>query len=212
MSTTPAPEIKAWFASPLATVRNPAAATLNPTLIELFLERESEPWRHHLQIPTQVGPVFESRFDLFDWPDAPVVTLADFVHESLSAVVRAINGYGAEEMDAFEFFYDSWFHITRTGGYQSIHFHPNASWSGIYCVDPGEPVEDRPESGQVKFYDPRGPGAHMHYDAGNREVIKREYTGRADPDLPTDQERDTQPDYERQPVVAYVLLAPFIRR
>ncbi len=173
MSATAGPEIKGWFSTPVATARNPEADTLNPRLRALFLEREAEPYRHHLKIPTQIGAVFESRFDLFDWPDEPVVELADFIHESLSSVVSAINGYSAEELDGFEFFYDSWFHITRNGGYRSSHFHPNASWSGIYCVDAGEAVDERPESGQVKFYDPRGPAAHMHFDAGNRSLDPR---------------------------------------
>jgi len=171
--TTPGAEVKAWFATPIATARNPEAQRLDPALRSLFLEREAEPWRHHIRIPTQVGPVFESRFDLFDWPDEPVQRLADFVHATLSGLVATINGYSAEEMEGFELFYDSWFHVTRSGGYQSSHFHPNASWSGIYCVDPGEPVAERPESGQVKFYDPRGPAANMHFDPGNRQLDPR---------------------------------------
>ncbi len=166
-------DLKGWFATPIATARNPHAGTLNPELRALFLAREADPWRHHIRIPTQVGAVFESRFDLFDWPDAPVQALADFVHRTLSGLVAAVNAYGDEEMERFEFFYDSWFHVTRTGGYQSNHFHPNASWSGIYCVDPGDAVEGRPESGQVKFYDPRGPAAHMHFDPGNRQLDPR---------------------------------------
>ena len=166
-------EVKGWFATPIATARNPDGEALNPHLRALFLEREAEPWRHHIRIPTQVGPVFESRFDLFDWPDEPVQNLADFVHGTLSGFIASMNSYGKEDMDGFEFFYDAWFHVTRTGGYQSNHFHPNACWSGIYCVDPGDPVPDRPESGQVKFYDPRGPGAHMHFDPGNRELDPR---------------------------------------
>lgn len=169
----PGAEIKGWFSTPLGTASYPDHASLNARLRELFLARESEPYRHHIRIPTQVGAVFESRFDLFDWPDEPVQQLTEFVHTTLSGLVGAINSYTAQEMQGFEFFYDSWFHITRSGGYQSNHFHPNASWSGIYCVDPGDAVADRPESGQVKFYDPRGPGAHMHFDAGNRQLDPR---------------------------------------
>ena len=172
MSTTGA-EIKGWFSTPLATAFNPGFESLNAALRELFMARQTERYRHHIRIPTQLGPVFESRFDLFDWPDPPVQELADFVHRTLSGVVAAINGYADQDMEGFEFFYDSWFHITQTGGYQSNHIHPNASWSGIYCVDPGDAVPERPESGQVKFYDPRGAGAHMHFDPGNRQLDPR---------------------------------------
>jgi len=166
-------DVKGWFATPVATATNAGWEALNPRLRSLFLEREGEPWRHHIRIPTQVGPVFESRFDLFDWPDAPVQELSEFVHRALSGVIASLNGYDDATLDGFEFFYHAWFHVTRTGGYQSNHFHPNACWSGIYCVDPGDSPADRPESGQVKFYDPRGPGAHMHFDPGNRQLDPR---------------------------------------
>ena len=169
----PGAEIKGWFSTPMGTASCPQHDALNAQLRTLFLARESEPYRHHIRIPTQVGAVFESRFDLFDWPDEPVQRLADFVHTTLSGLVAAVNSYDEQQMQRFEFFYDSWFHITHTGGYQSNHFHPNASWSGIYCVDPGDAVPERPESGQVKFYDPRGPAAHMHFDPGNLQLDPR---------------------------------------
>jgi uncharacterized protein (TIGR02466 family) len=166
-------DIKGWFSTPLATTRNQRCADLNPQLRELFLARELEPYRHAIQIPTQVGSVFESRFDLFDWPDEPIQELAEFVHEALSGVIASINAYTPAQMEGFNIFYESWFHITRQGGYQSIHYHPNATWSGIYCVDAGDPVPGRDESAQVKFYDPRGPMTQMHFDASNRQLDPR---------------------------------------
>ena len=172
MADTEPTDIKSWFATPVATARFPQHSSLNPTLKQLFLARENETYRHHIRIPTQIGALFESRFDLFDWPDAPVQELATWVHDTLSGLVASLNGYGEQQIGGFEFFYDSWFHITRYGGYQSNHIHPNASWSGIYCVDAGDAVADRPESGQVKFYDPRG-AAHMHFDGGNRQLDPR---------------------------------------
>ena len=45
---------------------------MNDALKRLFLSREDERHRHHIRIPTQIGPVFESQFDLFDWPEEPV--------------------------------------------------------------------------------------------------------------------------------------------
>ena len=49
------------------------------------------------------------------------------------------------------------------------YYHPNGSWSGIYCVSAGDKVADRPESGAVKFYDSRV-AALMHVDPGNERV------------------------------------------
>ena len=130
--------VQSWFATPIGTASYPGWSSLNASLRALFIARETDSHRHHIRIPTQIGAVFESRFDLFDWADEPVRELADWVHAALSGMVAGINGYGDAEMRSFEFFYDSWFHITRNGGYQSNHIHPNASWSGIYGVEPGD--------------------------------------------------------------------------
>ncbi len=167
-------EIVSWFATPIVSAMIPDSEQLNRELATLFLEKEQagDTFRHEMRIPTQIGPVFESRFDLFEWPEAPVQRLAGEVHSVLFQVVGRVNGYSEEEMADFTFFYDSWFHVTRTGGYQSIHYHARASWSGIYAVQAGDSVEDRPESGQVKFYDPRN-AVFMHVDPGNERLDPR---------------------------------------
>lgn len=167
-------EILSWFATPIVSVPIPDAETLNRALVPLFLDKEraGDQHRHEMHIPTQRGPVFESRFDLFEWPDAPIQRLADEVHSVLFHLVGRLNGYSEADMARLVFYYDSWFHITRAGGYQSIHYHPRASWSGIYAVQPGDAVEERPESGQVKFYDPRG-AVFMHMDPGNERLDPR---------------------------------------
>ena len=173
MSTSDA-EIVSWFATPIISASIPGAQQLNRDLLPLILEKEKagDAYRHEMRIPTQVGPVFESRFDFFEWPDAPVQQLAGEVHSVLFHVVGRMNGYSDEEMANLTFYYDSWFHVTRSGGYQSIHYHPGASWSGIYAVQTGDRVDDRPESGQVKFYDPRG-AVFMHVDPGNERLEPR---------------------------------------
>ena len=167
-------EIASWFATPILRAKIPGFERLNAELGPLFLEKEraGDTYRHEMRIPTQVGPVFESRFDLFEWPDPPVQELAREVHNVLFHLVARLNGYDDGEMARLTFYYDSWFHVTRTGGYQSIHYHPRASWSGIYAVEPGDAVDERPESGQVKFYDPRG-AVFMHADPGNERLEPR---------------------------------------
>ncbi len=167
----PPAEINQVFATPLVTAMLPDAVELNRELTALFLEKEKagERYRSPVHIPTQVGEIFESTFDLFNWPDAPVRRLARACHELLHDLVATLNGYTAAEMERLQFHYHAWFHITREGGYQSVHYHPKACWSGIYCVRAGDQVEGRPESGQVKFYDPRG-AVFMHADPGNERL------------------------------------------
>ena len=137
------------FATPLAKVMLKDTESLNRELAELFLrkEKEGDKYRTPVRIPTQIGDVFESTFDLYNWPDPPVQNLARQVHEILHDLVATLNAYTAEQMAKFQFHYHAWFHITRYGGYQSIHYHPKACWSGIYCVCAGEEVEGRLESG-----------------------------------------------------------------
>jgi uncharacterized protein (TIGR02466 family) len=160
------------FATPLAKVMLADAEKLNDELAELFLSKEKEGDEHRspVCIPTQIGDVFESTFDLYNWPDPPARNLARQVHEILHDLVATLNDYSAEQMAKFQFHYHAWFHITRYGGYQSSHYHPKASWSGIYCVRAGDEVEGRPESGAVKFYDPRG-AVFMHADPGNEHLM-----------------------------------------
>lgn len=167
-------EIGSWFATPIAQAKLPGGDDLNRQLEQLFLDREAQgdKYRTPVHIPTQIGDVFESTFDLFGWPDPPVQQLARECHRVLYHLVGSLNGYTEKEMATFDFTYHAWFHVTRRGGYQSIHYHPNASWSGIYCVRVGDTVEDRPESGAVKFYDPRG-ATFMHTDPGNERLDPR---------------------------------------
>ncbi len=159
------------FSVPLAEFRLEQHESLDQELAELFLARESEgdKYRDPIRRDTQHGAVFESRFNVFDWPDPPVRQLAAFVHTSLASVVNTLSDYTPEEFARLVFRYDAWFHVTRKGGYQGLHKHENASWSGIYCVDPGDDVPDRPDSGVVRFHDPRS-NANYYIDAGNKRM------------------------------------------
>jgi len=156
------------FATPMADAQIPNHVPLCAALSKLFFEkeREGDRYRYHQRRATQFGDLFESKFDLFTWPDEPVAEVARFTHACLSQLIRQITEYGAEDLKRLRFDYHAWFHITRNGGYQGMHNHQNASWSGIFCVDPGDPVPDRPDSGLVRFHDPRT-CAYQYADSGN---------------------------------------------
>ncbi len=66
----------------------------------LFLDQEQagDAFRHEMHIPTQIGPLLESRFDRFEWPDALVQRVAGAVQNVLFDVVGRTNGYSAEKM------------------------------------------------------------------------------------------------------------------
>lgn len=176
---SPTAAIRALFATPFVTVSMPDAAPLCHELTELFLARENDEHRYRGVRATQRG-LFESRFDLFRWPDPPAQRLTAFCHEALSNFVMRLNGYTVEEMERLRFDYEAWFHVTRRGGFQGLHIHPNHTWSGIFCVDPGDPPPTPDSlSGVVRFHDPR---LHvtMHEDLGNRRLIPPFTTGGMD--------------------------------
>ncbi len=165
------PRIDALFSVPMAHVTMRDHEALCDGLESLFLDRErqGEAFRHQKYIDTMHGPLFESRFDLFRWPDPPVRQLTAWCHGRLAGLVQKLNAYSDDELADLRFDYHAWFHITRKHGFQGLHNHPNASWSGIFCVHPGDSPPDRPDSGLVRFHDPRT-HIDMYSDAGNRRL------------------------------------------
>jgi len=166
--------IKSYFATPIAHINFEDNAALNRELKELFLRKEREEpdlVRNPNRYNTQFG-LFESNFDLFNWSDEPVQQLAGMMHNTLHGFVQQINSYSDEQMSFLEFNYHAWYHITRAGGYQTLHDHANASWSAIYYIQAGEDNPEHPESGVVRFYDKRG-FSPMYMDAGNENLDPR---------------------------------------
>jgi uncharacterized protein (TIGR02466 family) len=158
------------FAAPLVEVRLESAEEFNGALRNLFLEREGPAIEPKVKTPTLKHQVFESDFNLFSWPDEPVGQLKQLVIGNLIQVVKRLNNYTDEQISRLSVSSHSWFHITRTGGYASVHNHPMASWSAVYCVDPGDDLgADNPDNGVLRFLDAR-PSASMFLDPGNMHL------------------------------------------
>jgi len=161
-------EISPIFAVPFAQDHCPNASILNPFLRKLILEREAEGTRYanpHPSLQQQPG-VFESDFNFFSWPEAAVQQLRQFCWSTLARVIADLNGYSATDMDELKINSHTWFHVTRHGGFTILHTHPMASWSGVYCVDPGDVPAERPESGILRFHNPHH-YSNYFLDAGN---------------------------------------------
>lgn len=124
------------FAVPLVLTRMPGFEKLNPQLSELFLAKEAEGNRYANPEPfvQRNAALFESNFRLFDWPQACVQTLRDSCLSAVYRAVRESNGYDDATLRRLHTATESWFHITRRGGYFGVHNHPMHSWSGVYCV------------------------------------------------------------------------------
>lgn len=144
------------FAVPFAEAFHSQPERLNRDLKRLLLAKAAEGSQYlnkQASLKQQPG-VFESEFTLFSWPDPCIRELRDFCWSMLGRAVQELNGYTPEEMRRIQIFSHTWFHVTRHGGFTITHNHPMASWSGVYCVEPGETPEDRPESGVLRFHNP----------------------------------------------------------
>lgn len=160
-----------YFAVPIASTLLDDALPLNGELRALFLakEQEGDRWKNPNRNSYRQDAVYESRFDLFDWPDTSLQKLRTLCLEALFNYVVRISSLDPKRIPHLRLKADSWFHVTRKGGYFTAHNHPNASWACVYCVDPGDSVPDKPESGLLRFFDPRALGS-MYLDPGNSHI------------------------------------------
>ena len=74
---------------------------------------------------------------------------------TLFKAIAQVNGYSDTQCQTMDVTGESWFHITRYGGYHAPHNHPMASWSGVYMVNPGDDADDSERGGVLSFQDPR---------------------------------------------------------
>jgi uncharacterized protein (TIGR02466 family) len=159
-------EVTPFFAVPFGFAKLEDCTTLNGELRELFLRRAAEGscYANPRPLTHRNRQVFESEFQVFRWPESSVQSLKQFCWNHLLQMIGALNDYDGAMLERMLIYCDSWFHITRRGGFFALHNHPNASWSGVYCVDPGQHDPDSQESGLLSFVNPAVASA-MHMDA-----------------------------------------------
>jgi len=162
----PSPELINMFAVPFSFSRHPEHARLNPALKRFILAAEKDGSAANPRPLTQRNAaVFESHFNLFRDPDAAIQELKSFCWDQMLAVIGRLNRYDPPTLHRLQIYNDCWFHVTRRGGFFGVHNHPNASWSGVYCVDPGQHETNHKDSGLLSFINPMITSA-MHMDAG----------------------------------------------
>ena len=161
-----APNVVNMFAVPFGFGRHPDATRLNTALKGFILAAERRGGAANPRPLTQRNAaVFESHFNLFRDPDPAIQELKVFCWDQLLALIGRLNGYDLETLQKLQIYNDCWFHVTRRGGFFGTHNHPNASWSGVYCVDPGRHDPQKNDSGLLSFVNPMITCA-MHIDAG----------------------------------------------
>ena len=160
--------LSALFATPF--YRTTLGFEAREALGALLLERATLDNKHPDSPQSAHASVYESKFDLFHWPDLAIRSLKDRIFDHVMRYAVGTSGFTQAELAQLTFRHESWFHVTRSGGYFQPHSHPLASVSLIYCLDPGdETVADPREAGEVLFTDPRH-GASMYLDPANRTM------------------------------------------
>jgi uncharacterized protein (TIGR02466 family) len=164
-------EVTPFFAVPFGFAKLENCTGLNGELRELFLQRAAEGSRYANPRPlTQRNrQVFESEFQIVRWPEPCVQQLKDFCWSHMLQMIGALNGYDGATIARLLIYNDAWFHVTRRGGFFALHNHPNASWSGVYCVDPGQHDADKSDSGLLSFVSPAVISS-MHMDAATANL------------------------------------------
>lgn len=161
--------VRPAFAVPFAEIQLAPCERLNQELEALFLARENDEHRNPTPSHIPQAELFESRFNLFRWPDPCVQELRRFVLDSIAQTVLQVTTLRPQDLAALRFQNHTWFHITRHAGSFVAHNHPLASWSAVYCVRAGEDVAEHPQSGRLRFFDPRQ-GAEAYLDPGNANL------------------------------------------
>ena len=169
MVVTPALTLNSRFAVPFSETRLDPCAALNRDLATLFLARENDTYRNPTPSHIPQAEMFESRFNLFHWNEACVQQLREFMLNAVARAVLQATGMRQEDLASLKLQNHTWFHITRFAGSFVAHNHPLASWSAVYCVRAGEQVADQPDSGLLRFFDPRS-GANTYRDPANAKM------------------------------------------
>src|ERR1700757_1338660 len=158
--------VRLAFAVPFAEVQLAPCERLNRELEALFLAREDEEHRNPTPSHVPQAETFESRFNLFRWPESCVQELRNFMLNAVAQMVIETTSLKAQDIARLNFLNHTWFHISRYAGSFVAHNHPLASWSAVYCVRAGESVPEQPMSGILRFMDTR-PGADAYLDPAN---------------------------------------------
>lgn len=138
-------------------------------LKDVILDCENEEFRKKNSPQRSHDNVFESEFDFLTWQREPIPEFRELMVGYLGRFLTLVNDWKDEDLNQLKFDNDCWFHVYRNGGYFQNHNHPNASWSLVYCVDPGdETPENESMAGHLMFTDPRN--ASTYLDPANRNM------------------------------------------
>jgi len=160
-----------FWETPIFLIKNPDHSTIKDDLKDYIYSQEK---LQHSPIDSNVAPriksnLSESEFNFLNRDNKTVSQVAQFIIQSCSTCISNINRqfwgrYKDQNLNIPKLeVHESWYHVTRTGGYHGAHAHPNCSWCAIYYVDIGEKDENGIPSGRNTFFKPI---VSSYYDPG----------------------------------------------
>jgi uncharacterized protein (TIGR02466 family) len=159
------------FETPLVARMIPDHEALNARLTTTILDMERDPerYRDRRQWSTKFGALFESVWNFFELPQPAI---AELRQHCLALAYETVASFNEEfwtsanvDMLKLRTTIESWFHVTRNGGWHGYHKHANNSWSGVYFVRRGSQRADSPKNGFFRIHDPRA-NISMFHDMG----------------------------------------------
>ncbi len=125
------------------------AGPVNEALREAIFARE----KSHPGLKKSNAGGYHSTEDLHTWSGDAGQTLFGWVIEALNHATSEL--FAQDNLhEEFGWGVAIWANINRTGEANKLHTHPGSTWSGVYYVDTGDGVPDRPESGRITFINP----------------------------------------------------------
>ena len=158
-------ELRQVFPTVLLEQRLDALIPLNERLREVILEREAR----DPGISASNVSGWHSAADLLEWGLPECQTLSDAFVTAGREMTAAMLPAGIKGRVRVRFHGGCWANVLRDGGYNRIHNHPGAVWSGCYYVAVGKAKPEPEHNGWIEFQDPR-PG-NLH---GGKERINPE--------------------------------------
>ncbi len=151
--------VQTIFPTPVAIHLWPDSEALNDELARLVREEEAK--SPGLARSNVGGWHSEMGFLFRDAP--PLKRLLARIRTMTAEMTRAMMKPGRHRFSV-----EGWANLLRRGQYNSLHLHPNSTWSGVYYVtgNPAPEAGASPLSGKIEFVDPR-PGASATYTVEN---------------------------------------------
>jgi uncharacterized protein (TIGR02466 family) len=166
-----------------------------------FIESESQQQDYAINSGVAIGAkqhLLESQLDFLEYENAVVAELRQFIEAVVELAASDVNAeYWPEDAAIKVDIVESWYHITRFGGYHDVHSHPNCSWCGIYFLQSGQ--SNMADGGGInRFYDPRTNAGH-YLDAGSQYLDQEAYWDVS----PMDGQMVIFPSYLKHSALAY---------